>query len=858
MLEKIFNKFPNRITIAKKYLTIKDGVVTFRNKNYTVENLFDDEIDGLPIHTVVSTYGPNWNYVPLYDLVLANDKFEIVWIPDCVSLSGSLVYGSDSPNDIDLILRTSEIQADQSINIKVQRLRFDIPDAAFNLVLRKHDKPVIHEINENVSSLLIKALRTKNEEILREAQESKKEDKIVPLRAFLPGKPEFSPINAYRKGEIFSMDQLKTELSNYAEKHGWDYIIQAKVDGARNILHKKGDKIKIISDDGSDTSGKFTDLVERVSKIDHDIVLDIEVEAFRGNKHLNREEMAGILHSKETPSDVHFVYNIFDILYYDEDLHKKPYIERLEYLDKLDIFDGSETKHRYKLSINKLEYWRVKSWKETQDIIQKLLDIQDIEGAMIKPSDSIYPLNGNVPWFKYKRYAEVHVAVLDAQKTKDGRAFVYDIGVIYDESIEVPDKELVEIGDTVYIRVGKTYNTDIEAKKGDVLSVACHNINVYEDRVNLYEPIVMEKFPESESVDSLSTLIQIGKEADILSIKKQDFWLPLWVPESKEYNYMIHRHFRGKSVTDRTPVYVRKNGRIDIVPIYTLFSGNDKASFTEIKDIEIWTSQGWKKILKAIRHPLGFDKIYTLKMQSGYLEVTGSHSVFVNGKAIETNQISTLSEIDKMDFPPQEDQLMVDEDLIRLLAQVIKEGELNDKLIQLPKEDFDLADRIRKKYGLFLIETDDSILISGISLIHSVFSGKTVVYRRIPFYVFQWHPDCIKLLLDLLFNKKKKKFEVDNFQIAEQIIYLNYLANHSYLNVSIVRDKVYLKPAETRDSKVFEKGNLELVDGDHNFTSYPKTRFVYDIETETGDFAGGLGCLRLHNSSHLDWRAKIV
>lgn len=101
----------------------------------------------------------------------------------------------------------------------------------------------------------------------------------------------------------------------------------------------------------------------------------------------------------------------------------------------------------------------------------------------------------------------------------------------------------------------------------------------------------------------------------------------------------------GDSVSGDTPLLVMKNNYIDIVQIKDL--NNDWVPYNEFKpfdtnrkdkeqtecDYLIWTSDGWSKINRVIRHKTT-KKMYRITTKLGYVDVTEDHSLLDKNKNI--------------------------------------------------------------------------------------------------------------------------------------------------------------------------------------------------------------------------------
>lgn len=101
----------------------------------------------------------------------------------------------------------------------------------------------------------------------------------------------------------------------------------------------------------------------------------------------------------------------------------------------------------------------------------------------------------------------------------------------------------------------------------------------------------------------------------------------------------------GDSVTGDTPLLVMKNGFVNIMTIMDLnnkwipyeefkpFDTNRREKEQTSSDYLIWTSDGWSKINRVIRHKT-CKKIYRVQTGKGVIDVTEDHSLLSSDKKI--------------------------------------------------------------------------------------------------------------------------------------------------------------------------------------------------------------------------------
>jgi DNA polymerase elongation subunit (family B) len=126
-----------------------------------------------------------------------------------------------------------------------------------------------------------------------------------------------------------------------------------------------------------------------------------------------------------------------------------------------------------------------------------------------------------------------------------------------------------------------------------------------------------------------------------------------WVNTKAEYIY-------GDSVASYTPVYIRKNGVIDILTIEELAKiyghnnwrkcqelGKQTKEVCELDDVETWTENGWTKLYRVIRHVLApYKKMMRILTHTGCVDVTDDHSLLLsNGKEISPKDVSLGTEL---------------------------------------------------------------------------------------------------------------------------------------------------------------------------------------------------------------------
>jgi DNA polymerase elongation subunit (family B) len=116
----------------------------------------------------------------------------------------------------------------------------------------------------------------------------------------------------------------------------------------------------------------------------------------------------------------------------------------------------------------------------------------------------------------------------------------------------------------------------------------------------------------------------------------------------------------GDSVANYTPVYVKVNGKVDILTIEDLaikYGGNNwiqcreegkqDKEFCELEGVESWSEQGWTKLYRVIRHQLApHKKMVRILTHTGLVDVTDDHSLLrPDGSEVSPKNLNICDEL---------------------------------------------------------------------------------------------------------------------------------------------------------------------------------------------------------------------
>ena len=489
---------------------------------------------------------------------LLSELHDHIIIKDFVNIVGSTVEQGEG-NDLDVLIRLNNVdymrRAVQTlIQKKLNQLRIAKKVHAFMEAEGPHDSYIpIFDLALIVRRPFIKV--------------SMAEEIPIP---YLPQKPYGS---AYNKIEDI-INKLKPDI---------EYFVEKKFNGFHVIVIKKGDKIRIFSEQKKEITPAFKTLVEDIKKLgDKDFYVDGELVPYdKSGKALGRRPLMkyiGAVESGKEADDSNVKLHIWDIIYYDgKDLRTLPLKERKEYLKKLKLTDRI-TDTPYKLVKGKEKLEKAIKWAES---------LESSEGAVVKEAESPYIFDEKSRvWLKYHKLVDIDCVVIKRNETKAKGVYNYQIGIyLTDKEAEFisPDR-LIEFKGRKVLDLKNTFNTDEKYDPGDVISVAIEDIWRHETLKGTYYSIhkpkvrhITEK-KNTTSLDELDNLVtSIGykvvefsdKPVEIFrnklpeetiedvdeeggtrseAAKKyfEEYWHEMY-PKSGKGEYVLHGHWRGLS-----------------------------------------------------------------------------------------------------------------------------------------------------------------------------------------------------------------------------------------------------------------------------------------------------------------------
>lgn len=102
--------------------------------------------------------------------------------------------------------------------------------------------------------------------------------------------------------------------------------------------------------------------------------------------------------------------------------------------------------------------------------------------------------------------------------------------------------------------------------------------------------------------------------------------------------------FGEDSVTGETPIIIKRDGEIDIIPIEDIYASNEDGRVL-VENVEVFTASGWSKLNYCYRHSVS-KPIYRIRTSSSQINVTGDHSLFSGGIPVLVSDLKIGDKID--------------------------------------------------------------------------------------------------------------------------------------------------------------------------------------------------------------------
>jgi len=425
-----------------------------------------------------------------------SDLPEFVWVPDFLSVTGSLVYlkeGDRLPHDVDVVLRATadeksgrfHLEVDDSFALKLQRAlreRLGIED----LDIDWH--PTAFGPNWPYVSVYDLVLRPKRTAIVQDIEEpefeSLRKEVTVAKEWFYPPKP------ARATGERPQTVENVLAALKDVPLPVW---ISVKRDGAHLVISRRGGKVEAWTEDGTKLAvggDKGLDFDWPAG----DWLVDGELEHWEGGAHFPREASVGLMHT----GDLRGKFSLVVYGWFGPGGKLLPMPEVVSALESWGppVLDKQTPKNG---ELYVLKHFKCSTQADLAKWAKALPGYPGSEGFVVQSED-------NKTWLKYHKAIVATVQVIEEKPTK-GPAHVYTFGVMHEGKVS---------------RVGNSFGTALKLKPGDTFKVEAETVNLYDDagskRVTFWKPRVLEA--TTDKADSLDAVVKRAREAGILTVRK--------------------------------------------------------------------------------------------------------------------------------------------------------------------------------------------------------------------------------------------------------------------------------------------------------------------------------------------------
>jgi len=326
-------------------------------------------------------------------------------------------------------------------------------------------------------------LRTKGTEKQQaEANKAAKEDKITFGEFFKPQKPK----RGFFPGQAQTLDSF---LSIWKDEQ-FPVYSSRKADGMNTEWHISRDgKVIVYTEDGVDETSSFPQSIEEAKKLSpgHDLILLAEAEWWEDGQHYPREVANGNIHKTE-PNEAGIIINVYDMVYFDNDIHGKPFGDRWELLEKVNFPQKTEFPDP-KYNWNLIPHIENKDKEALKKETERLRKIKGSEGNVAKQGSAGHDLKGRREntWVKFHNSTTFIAIVLNSVETKTKGVYNLEYGILAGKR-PTEEKDTQVIDGKEVISVGKSFSTKENPAEGSGILIEAETINVtYDSRSKTFD-----------------------------------------------------------------------------------------------------------------------------------------------------------------------------------------------------------------------------------------------------------------------------------------------------------------------------------------------------------------------------------
>jgi DNA polymerase elongation subunit (family B) len=353
----------------------------------------------------------------------------------------------------------------------------------------------------------------------------------------------------------------------------------------------------------------------------------------------------------------------------------------------------------------------------------------------------------------------------------------------------------------------------------------------------------------------------------------------------------------GDSVAKYTPVYVKVDGKLQIVEMEKLaqqYGGNQwttcleegkqEKEFCELYGVETWTDKGWTKLHRIIRHQLAsHKKMIRILTHTGMVDVTDDHSlVLEDGNEISPKEVDIGTKLLHKTLEYESPQFEVENNISADMAKIYgfffghgtcgiydcpsgkkaswalnnADRELLDKYINLcrtcyPEFDWQIYNTIESS-GVYKITFNGDVYGNKSKFIKTyrehMYSGMSKI---IPDFILNGSKEIREAFWEGMYDadgdgdKDVNEYTRINQNNQISTAHICWLANSigykTSINTSADKQNIYRITATKGKQRKVGNAVKKMIELDYH-------DYVYDLTTENHHFAAGIGNMIVHNT----------
>lgn len=361
----------------------------------------------------------------------------------------------------------------------------------------------------------------------------------------------------------------------------------------------------------------------------------------------------------------------------------------------------------------------------------------------------------------------------------------------------------------------------------------------------------------------------------------------------KVYNGILFNH---ECVTAQTPVIIKQNGLIDIVPIEEVVPHREnpkhgKKYTTEAIDLEIWNGGKWSKV-KLMSATYDETKIiHSIEVRGGYYEATSDHVSFLEDeKEIQTKDVKIGDKMQLKPLPLIENELTITKEEAEMIGMIVGDGYVCDSKARFSNNSKELQKIFSDLW--FKVTGGNTVLREGVSGFKNTESHYLNLYGN---------PSYLRYIENEIYTEKRFKRIPKRILNSNPVIWGSFLKGYNTCDGLKAGKQKTLYKSFTTNSQTLASGLWLLMNNlNYRTTLHTETRngkkyyhininsksvgnkgkhlrkelnevkannvieyngWLFDLETEDGTFSAGIGNTWVHNSprrGHLFVTRKIV